>query len=71
MTTAVQRLAGGTCIVGRLLACAAGGKGYMTCTVPFLALPLVPSQWEYLILDGLPSNCCARAEPSILQAGYC
>ena len=34
---------GGICIVGLVPARAAGGRGYATCTVPFLALSLVLS----------------------------
>ena len=44
------------CIAGsggiRVVRCvstrAAGGPSYVTCIVPFPALPLVPSQYEYL-----------------------
>ena len=54
--TPVQRVAGGTCTVGRVPTCAPGGQGCATCTILFLALSLVPSQWEYLILHRLLSN---------------
>ena len=45
---------GGICIVRFVPARAAGGRGYATCIVPFLALSLFPSQCEYLYFTGFP-----------------
>ena len=39
---------GGIRIVRSVSTRAAGGRGHVTCIVPFPALPLVPSQCEYL-----------------------
>ena len=39
----VQRVAGGTCVIRRVSACAADGQDYRNGTVTFLALSLVPS----------------------------
>ena len=45
---------GGIRIVGCVSTRAAGGRGYVTYTVPFSALPLVPSQCEYLFSASFP-----------------
>ena len=52
--SAYPRIAGsgGIRMVRDVATRAAGGRGYATCIVPFSALPLVPSQWEYLFSSG-------------------
>ena len=51
---------GGIRIVRWVSTRAADGRGYVTCIVPFPALPLVPSQCEYLFSASFPPPPAAK-----------